>query len=447
MTLQKISPKNGKIIIAALAAFCVYTCMYAYRKPFTVADFGSYDFLGVDYKIWLVVSQTIGYTLSKFFGIRFIAEVKCNNRFRSIISFIALGWSMLLLFAIVPAPYNIVFLLFNGFFLGVIYGLVFSYLEGRTTTEFLGAVLASSFIFASGFTQSVGKYLLQNWEVNNWWMPFVTGFIFFLPLLFFTWLLNRTPAPDSTDVMERTLRRPMGKKERRKFVSYFFSGLVLLTLTYVMLTMVRDYRSNFASNMWKELGFANDASVYTTSELLPSIVVLVIASSLIFIKNNFRAFIINHVLILAGCGVCIVSSLLFLQKDISPFAWMTLTGTGLYMSYVPFNSMLFERLMASFKYAGTVGFIIYVADSFGYLGSCLILFVKNFSTLHTTWVSFFLQMTIYGGVAGIVLTIISIIYFIRKYKRKNSSVEKESNRNRRGYRRFGNSPGLSIEKL
>ena len=66
----------------------------------------------------------------------------------------------IIVFCIVPAPYNIIFLLINGFPLGVIYGLVFSYLEGRRTTEFLGAVLATSFIFASGFTQSAGKYVM-----------------------------------------------------------------------------------------------------------------------------------------------------------------------------------------------------------------------------------------------------------------------------------------------
>ncbi len=106
-------------LLTALSAFCVYTCMYAFRKPFTVGEFAGLKFLGVDYKIWLVISQTVGYTLSKFFGIKFIAELKSNNRTLTILKFIGIAWLALLFFAIVPAPYNIIFLLINGFPLGL----------------------------------------------------------------------------------------------------------------------------------------------------------------------------------------------------------------------------------------------------------------------------------------------------------------------------------------
>jgi uncharacterized protein DUF5690 len=191
---------SGTTLLAAVSAFCVYTCMYAFRKPFTVAQFAGIRFLGIDYKIWLVISQTVGYTLSKFFGIKFIAELRTRNRTLIILKLVSISWVALLFFAMVPPPYNIIFLLVNGFPLGLIYGLVFSYLEGRKTTEFLGAALASSFIFASGFTQSVGKFIMVAWNVDEWWMPWVTGLIFFLPLLLFTWLLDKTPPPALDDI-------------------------------------------------------------------------------------------------------------------------------------------------------------------------------------------------------------------------------------------------------
>src|SRR5215470_20030165 len=95
-------------LLAALSAFCVYTCMYAFRKPFTVAEYAGLHFLGIDYKIWLVMSQTAGYTLSKFFGIKFIAELNNKNRTITILKFIGIAWLALLFFAIVPAPYNII---------------------------------------------------------------------------------------------------------------------------------------------------------------------------------------------------------------------------------------------------------------------------------------------------------------------------------------------------
>lgn len=404
-------------LLAALSAFCVYMCMYAFRKPFTVAQFAGTRFLGIEYKIWLVISQTVGYTLSKFFGIKFIAELRSKNRTLIIIKLISLSWLALLFFAIIPAPYNIIFLMINGFPLGLIYGLVFSYLEGRKTTEFLGAALASSFIFASGFTQSAGKFIMVAWNVDEYWMPWVTGLVFFLPLLLFTWLLDKTPAPGADDIQTRTERRAMNKTERLEFIKTFFPGLVSLIVVYVMLTIIRDYRTNFASNIWKETGHENSIALYTQTEIPSSILVLVIMSLLVYVRKNMKALLINHYLIVFGFVLSLACTLLFIYGHLSAFWWMTLTGTGLYMGYVPFNCMLFERLIASFKYVSTAGFIIYVADSFGYLGSDVILLVKNFSTRNISYSDFFVKMILTISVLGIALTFISSLYFRKKYER------------------------------
>lgn len=391
--------------------------MYAFRKPFTVADYGGLRFLSIDFKIWLVISQTMGYTLSKFFGIKYIAELKNKNRTLIILKFIGISWIALLAFAVVPAPYNIIFLLINGFPLGMIYGLVFSYLEGRRTTEFLGAALSSSFIFASGFTQSVGKFILLKWNVDQWWMPCVTGLVFFIPLLFFTWLLEKTPKPTGEDVLLRTERKPMMKKERIDFFKTFFPGLFMLLVVYVMLSIIRDYRSNFAANIWKETGHGNNISLFTETEIPSSVLVLVLMSLLIYIKSNIRALMINHLLIVFGFVFSLVGTVLFMYNMLSPYWWMTITGMGLYMGYVPFNCMLFERLIASFKYVSTAGFMIYVADSFGYLGSDVVLLVKNFGGGNISYSEFFVKMSIVVPVIGIALTIFSSVYFRKKYQK------------------------------
>lgn len=406
------------MVLAALSAFSVYTCMYAFRKPFTAANYSDLEFLKIDYKIWLVICQTIGYTLSKFYGIRFIAELKPAGRAAMILFLIGVGWLSLLLFAVTPPPYNMVFLLLNGFPLGMIYGLVFSYLEGRRSTEFLGAVLAASFIFASGFTQSVGKHILVSWNVDHWWMPFVTGSVFIIPVFLFTILLSRTPAPSSADIGQRTLRKPMNKEERRKLIDNFFPGLVVLIIAYVMLTVIRDYRSNFASNIWTELGIT-DASLFTKTEIPASLVTLGLMSALVLIRKNIRALMMNHVIIAAGFLISIISTLLYMNHWLDPFWWMTLVGVGLYMGYVPFNCMLFDRLISTFKYAGNAGFLIYLADSFGYLGSDVVLIAKNFLDVQISWTDFFIKMVIIFSGVGILLISFSAFYFRNKYLYKD----------------------------
>lgn len=392
--------------------------MYAFRKPFTASGYEGLRFAGIDYKIWLIIAQTAGYTISKFAGIRFIAEMRNEKRAASIIRLITVSWIALFFFALFPPPFNIFFLLLNGIPLGVIYGLVFSYLEGRQTTELLGAILAASFILASGFAQSVGKFILVEWQISHWWMPWVTGLLFFGPLVFFTWLLDKTPAPTAGDKSLRTRRQPMRKKARRDFLRSFFPGLVLLITAYILLTIVRDYRSNFASEIWKELGYGQSIAVFTSSELPASLLVLVLMGLLVLVKNNMLALLLNHGVILAGFMLALASTFLFLYQFLSPFWWMTLTGAGLYMGYVPFNCMLFERLIASFRYVSNAGFIIYVADSFGYLGSDLVLLMKNFMSLDISWTNFFIRIVFIASFSGLLLVFLSALYFKRKYKNR-----------------------------
>src|ERR1700753_2127034 len=102
-------------VLAAVSAFGAYTSMYAFRKAFAAGTFTGQQYFHIDYKVWLVIAQLIGYTLSKIYGIRFIAEVKSNSRAKNIFLLIGIAWLALLGFALVPAPYNIIFLFMNGF--------------------------------------------------------------------------------------------------------------------------------------------------------------------------------------------------------------------------------------------------------------------------------------------------------------------------------------------
>src|SRR3954447_10757275 len=73
---------------AAVCSFCVYFCMYAFRKPFTAAGFTGMSFLNIDYKVWLVTAQVIGYMLSKFYGIKFISGMRGEKRAITIVKLI-----------------------------------------------------------------------------------------------------------------------------------------------------------------------------------------------------------------------------------------------------------------------------------------------------------------------------------------------------------------------
>ena len=62
-----------------IAAFGTYFGMYFFRKPFAAGKYEGLALWGTDYKTVLVVAQVMGYTLSKFFGIKIIAELVPNG--------------------------------------------------------------------------------------------------------------------------------------------------------------------------------------------------------------------------------------------------------------------------------------------------------------------------------------------------------------------------------
>lgn len=60
----------------ALLTFLTYTSVYAFRKPFTVARFQDFQLMGLPLQTVLIISQVVGYMLSKFAGIRIISTLK-----------------------------------------------------------------------------------------------------------------------------------------------------------------------------------------------------------------------------------------------------------------------------------------------------------------------------------------------------------------------------------
>jgi len=401
-------------LVVASSSFLLYTCVYTFRKTFSAATFEGLAYLGISYKVWLVTFQVIGYALSKFIGIRLISELGANSRAKGILFMVLIAGVSWLGFALMPPPYNIIFLFTNGLPLGLIWGMIFGYLEGRQSTEALGAGLSVSFIFASGFSRSVGAFLMQDWQVSEFWMPFVASCIFFMPLLLFLWILDQTPSPSAEDELLRTKRKPMNKVERQAFIKSFLPGIFLFVLAYMLLTSFRDFRDNFSAEIWTTLGYVNSPVIFTSTEIPVSIAVLTIMASIALIKNNRVALLVNHVIIISGMVIIGVSTLLFQQGNINAPAWMILVGLGLYMGYVPFNSIFFDRLLATFQYAGTVGFIMYVADAFGYLGSVGVMFFKEFGYAQVSWLNFFIAGGYATAAIGGCLTTGSLLYFIQK---------------------------------
>lgn len=411
------------VVFAISAAFLTYFSMYAFRKPFSVGIYEGQTLFEVDLKVVLILSQVFGYLLSKFIGVRVVSSMMHNKRAMTILLLIGSAELALLLFAVVPQPLKPLAMFLNGLPLGMIWGLVFSYLEGRKTSELLGAGLSASFILASGMVRSVGQSLIVYFDVSEFWMPFYTGLIFSPLLIISVYALSMIPEPSLEDEAARMKRQPMTSKDRWGLFSQYWLGLSMLILAFLMFTGLRDFRDNFAPEIWASLGFGGEPAIFTYASVRIAGMVLVALALLILIRDNFKAFTANHIAIVLGCIILGGSTLMFQLGMMDGKVWMVVLGVGLYLAYIPFNCFLFDRFVAIAGGVANAGFLIYLADSAGYTGSVALLLIKHFGAPDISWLHFFVQAIYSTAIIGGGLVTGSWIYFRFKISKSRSAIQ------------------------
>lgn len=421
----RTAPPLAFALYGGLAGFAAYSAMYAFRKPFTAASYehvAGWPF-ALDFKVAIVIAQVAGYALSKVIGIKVVSEMPPARRAAAILALIGVAEVALVGFATLPAMAGVAALFVNGLMLGMIWGLVFGYLEGRRLSEVLGAMLCASFILSSGIVKSAGEALMLGGWASERWMPAATGLLFTPLLLVAVWALAQLPPPDARDEAERAPRVPMGREQRQRLFATYAPSLIALIGVYVMLTALRDFRDNFAAELWRELGFAGEAGIFTWSELPVAVVVLVSMGMLIRVRDNRAAVFWNLALIALGFALLGVATAAFQTGLIGPVAWMIVIGAGLYFAYTPFNALLFDRLMATTTVAGNAGFLIYVADACGYVGSVALLLFRNFGHVTIQWSSFLCGVCYVACGLGLVGTAIGAATFRRTLDAEERALE------------------------
>ncbi|MGJ7029894.1 DUF5690 family protein [Niabella hirudinis] len=410
-------------IFIVISVFLCYTAMYAIRKSFLAGQYKNLDLgHGWDAKTILVISQVLGYMVSKFIGIKVISEMRKEKRTLWLIGFITFGLAMLGLFAVLPPRLKVLALFLNGTPLGMVFGIVFSYIEGRKNTELLAAALSATFIFSTGLVKSVGLVLMRDFNVGEYDMPFLTGLLFFPVFILSALILRKTKGPDKRDIKERTQRVPMYGRDRRRFLLQNGLGYFGLVVIYILLTVMRDFRDNFIVEFWAEQGVSGVPQLVTLTEIPVAVVVLIVAAAGILVRNNQRAFGMGMVFIAGGAILTILSSYLFYNGVLSPVTWMILSGIGSYLPYILFHCLIFERLVALLDFKGNVGFLFYLADALGYLGSVVILFLKEVTGFKQSWTHFFVALNVQCAVSILILVVLALWYFNRQITRKSGGM-------------------------
>lgn len=403
------------ILWAGGAALLSYALVYALRKPFTAAAFDGLEFLGMDYKTATSIIQIAGYMLAKLLGIKFISELRRERRLRFIIGSVAAAELSLLLFAAAPVPFNIFALFFNGLSLGCMWGVIFSFLEGRRLSGILASIMGLSIAFSSGMAKSLGLFLVHDLGVDEFWMPAAIGAGAFPLLVLLAFALNRLPDPTPDDIAACTERIPMDARRRRTIFRRFAPVLCMLFAANLFITVMQDIKEDFLVRLVD----TTRLSSWAFSAIDGSVTLIILGTFLLIslVRDHRTVLVTLLLLVTAGmAGLAFVAGC-HDTLQLPPALWCFIQSLGLYTAYLSFQTLFFERFVACFNIHGNVGFFIITIDFVGYLGTVCVLVLKEAFAADVDWLAFYNTMVMALGMACCLLFMGSIRYLTRRESR------------------------------
>lgn len=418
------------VLWAGGTALLSYSLVYALRKPFTAAEFDGLQVAGMDYKIVVSIIQLIGYVCAKMLGIKFISELKPEGRLKFIIGSAALSELSLVAFGLLPAPYNIFALFFNGLSLGCMWGVIFSFLEGRRTTDILASIMGVSMALSSGVAKSLGLYALNDLGVSEFWMPALVGAVAFPLLCFMGWMMTKFTAPTAADIAARTKRVTLDGRQRWQLFVKFMPLLIMLFGANLLLTVQRDIKEDFIVCIIDVSQVSSWAFAHLDS--IATLVLLGVFALLSAVGNHLRALCLILIMSAIGMGTIAFLGAEAGSLNMPVTAWLFLQTLCIDIAYLSFQTIFFERFIACFKVQGNVGFFIITIDFIGYLGTLCLLLFKEFQAPHIDWTSFYNGMSVYIGIAcclafaGSIIYMINKVYTVKGFKIVKGGAEKSS---------------------
>lgn len=418
------------VLWAGGTALLSYSLVYVLRKPFTAAEFDGLQVAGMDYKIVVSIIQLIGYVCAKMLGIKYISELKPEGRLKFIVGSAALSEVSLVAFGLLPTPYNIFALFFNGLSLGCMWGVIFSFLEGRRTTDILASIMGVSMALSSGVAKSLGLYALNDLGVSEFWMPALVGAVAFPLLCFMGWMMTKFPAPTAADIAARTKRVTLDGRQRWQLFVKFMPLLIMLFGANLLLTVQRDIKEDFIVCIIDVSQVSSWAFAHLDS--IATLVLLGVFALLSAVGNHLRALCLILIMSAIGMGTIAFLGAEAGSLNMPVTAWLFLQTLCIDIAYLSFQTIFFERFIACFKVQGNVGFFIITIDFIGYLGTLCLLLFKEFQAPHIDWTSFYNGMSVYIGVAcclafaGSIIYMINKVYTVKGFKIVKGGAEKSS---------------------
>lgn len=404
------------ILWAGGAALLSYSLVYALRKPFTAASFENAEFFDMDYKVVVTISQILGYVVSKFIGIKLISELQSEERFKFILTSVLLAEASLILFGLLSTPFNVAAMFLNGLSLGCMWGVIFSFIEGRRVTDILASLLGVSMVISSGTAKSVGLYVMNHLHVSEFWIPALIGAVALPLLLLLGWALNKLPEPNKEDIAMKSERETLNDKQRWELFKSYMPFLSMLFIANIAIVVLRDIKEDFLVNIIDVSAYS--PWLFAQIDSVVTLIILGIFGLMVLVKDNLKALSVLFGLIIVGMIVMSIVSFGQQQFQLSPVIWLFIQSLCLYIAYLTFQTIFFDRFIACFRIRGNVGFFIVTTDFLGYTGTVLVLVLKEFCNPDIDWAVFYNQFAGYVGIFCCVTFICSFVYLHQRFRKE-----------------------------
>ncbi len=119
-------------------------------------------------------------------------------------------------------------------------------------------------------------------------------------------------------------------------------------------------------------------------------------------------------------------SLNYETLQLSTFAWLFMQSLPLYIAFLAFQSVFFDRFIACFKVKGNVGYFIALIDFVGYVGTVSVLMIKEIMDMDFNWFVAYNYLSATVGIISAVAFSLAIVFIViahRKEQRIGASAE------------------------
>ena len=138
------------------------------------------------------------------------------------------------------------------------WGVIFSFLEGRRVTDLLASLMGLSIAISSGTAKSIGLFVMENLHISEFWMPAFIGAFAFPLLSLLGWLMTRLPQPTEEDKKLRIERVTLNREGRMHIFKSFMPVLLLLFFANLFITVLQDIKEDFLVKIINFVGFCQN---------------------------------------------------------------------------------------------------------------------------------------------------------------------------------------------